>query len=42
MVKKEFNNVVRKDMRINQEKSNVKWTKQQIKHQKKNMHNSRI
>tara|TARA_R110000823_G_scaffold266283_2_gene386050 strand:+ start:152 stop:472 length:321 start_codon:yes stop_codon:yes gene_type:complete len=39
MVKKEFNNVVRKDMRINQEKSNVKWTKQQIKHQKKNMHN---
>ena len=39
MVKKEFNNVVRKDMRINQEKSNVKWTKEQIKHQKKNMHN---
>lgn len=36
---KQFNTVVRKDMRINQEKSNVKWTKQQIKHQKKNMHN---
>tara|TARA_R110001606_G_scaffold366702_1_gene521952 strand:- start:3177 stop:3503 length:327 start_codon:yes stop_codon:yes gene_type:complete len=35
---KKFNNIVRKDMRVNQEKSDVNWTKKQIAHQKKNMH----
>ena len=35
---KQFNNIVRKDMRVNQEKSDVNWTKKQIAHQKKNMH----
>ena len=38
MVKREFNKVVRKDMRADTEKVNVKWTKQQIAYQKKNMH----
>ena len=38
MVKSQFQSTVRKDMRIDQEKSNVIWTKQQIAHQKKNMH----
>ena len=38
-MKTDFSKVVRKDMRIDQEKSNIKWTKAQMKFQKKNMHN---